>query len=80
MDVRLTSDGAIVSGAEGTVWQEKFTHAEASNLAYALDKLHENLDCPGGALIAAQVLRVANLFHALTNDSDACVITVEPEP
>lgn len=77
MKVRLTSDGALVSEAEGTVWQEKFTAAEASNIAYALDKFHQSLNCPGGELIAAQVLRVANMFHALTNDSDACVVTVQ---
>ena len=78
MDVRLTSDGAQVMGVEGTVWHEKFTMAEARDLAFALDSMHEGLNVPGGSLIAEQVHRLANMFHALTNDSDACIVTVEP--
>lgn len=76
MDVRLTSDGATVSGAEGTVWQEQFTMNQASDLAFALDSMFAGLNVPGGTLIAEQVHRLANIFHALTNDSDACIITV----
>lgn len=77
MDVRLTSDGAIVSGAEGTVWQEKFTMNEAGNIRFHMERLADD-HIPMCHRKAWDQL--GDMLAALTNDSDACVITVEPEP
>jgi hypothetical protein len=74
MQVTTGIGSAAVTGADGIVWDEKFTYNDcyylADFLAMALEGKFYGVATPH----AAAVERVRNMFYALINDSDACIV------
>lgn len=73
MEINLKYGGATITEAENTVWAEMFTLTECQIAAIMLYQLRQSLPAENNALLE----RVENMFCALANDSDACIVHVE---
>jgi hypothetical protein len=76
MKVEIGFGEAHVTDAEGIVWQERFTAREAMEAADWIDRL---IPAHATPTARATLERIRDMLFALTNDSDACVVTVDPE-
>ena len=61
---------------EGIVWNEHFTIEECYALANGLQDL-ETIATRDGSKYAAVIGRACDMFYALVNDSDICVVSTE---
>lgn len=77
MQVKTKIGGATVTGAEGVVWDEQFTFDACEYIARLLDLALQGNFYGVAEPHAAAVERVRDMFQALTNDSDACVVHCE---
>lgn len=68
---------AAISEAEGVVWHEHFTFEQAESIAAVLERV-KYTHVPRSHLGAFQ--RWVDILHALTNDSDACIVTAGETP
>lgn len=71
--VRIEGDNASILNAEG-IGHEAFTIKEADELRAMLVSTFENYD-EGNSPLS----RLINLLHALTNDTDAFILTCIPD-
>lgn len=79
MKVKFTHDGAVLSEVENTVWTESFGLNDVVIIANDLEQQAKHFEKANLPRSAARLTRVANIFYALANDSDACIITVEED-
>ena len=72
MKINIATGTASIWDARGDVWHEHFSYQEADDLADFLNCLCQN-SVPEYLLPAYE--RFTNILRALTNDSDACIVT-----